>query len=414
MFLPILTFLTNKSETLNVFNLFPKHEEYDASINAVGIDFGTSECCAFVIRKHGPDGVVLDPLTKLRTVPTYTTIGTMSLCGQIVYDRIEYNVQQTAFNIKRLLGKNVDEIIMDPLWSFNIVSYYNQITLFGGSVGNNTWSLSSVAICTKVLYDIKSKIDEYQGCLLQDVVITIPSCYDERQKDATIDAAEFAGWKRVELLSEPIAAAFAYSYDKEIPNNSIILLFDCGGGTTDICIGKVLNEKLEILCQNGDFFIGGNDFDKFLIDYFNEILKEKYNFDALNSTKKYRLMRKCREIKHFLSAHETDKLDVDDFIFDHDDVIPITREIFEDLADTLIVKAKNLIAETLAKAKVNHSDIKIVYQVGGGCRVPMIKRMLLEIFPNAIHECSVNPEWMVAKGAALYSYFLKTKNKVGK
>uniref|UniRef100_A0A914PJZ0 Hypoxia up-regulated protein 1 n=1 Tax=Panagrolaimus davidi TaxID=227884 RepID=A0A914PJZ0_9BILA len=123
-------------------------------------------------------------------------------------------------------------------------------------------------------------------------------------------------------------------------------------------------------------------------------------------------MIKCQEIKHTLSENLEDNLFVDDFKFGEDDVIRITRKEFEEMAADLILRAKNLIVESLRKAKLHRDKIHYIFQVGGGCRMPMIKQMLKEMFPTAEHQCSIHPEELVAKGAALYDYQLKKEKKI--
>uniref|UniRef100_A0A914QM01 Heat shock protein 70 n=1 Tax=Panagrolaimus davidi TaxID=227884 RepID=A0A914QM01_9BILA len=394
-----------------IFNIPSKLPIYNAKLNAVGIDLGTLECCAFVVRKHGPDGVVLDEFTAQRTLPSNMNLSQLNFCyGQIAINRMDINAQFSIFDIKQLLGKTFNEIVIDPLWPFEVVDYGNQISLTCGKFDEETLIFgTSTALCSVLLKFMKQKIEEYQGTILSEAVITVPSSFSEKQKEATIEAAEIAKWKSIHLLPEPIASAVAYSYEIEIPNRSTFLLFDCGGGTTDICIAKVCDNRIKIICDNGDLFLGGKDFDKLLINYFNSVLKHMYEVNVLETNKKYRLMIKCREIKHNLSTYENDKLDVDDFKFDDYSDIPITRNEFEDMATDLILRAKNLIAESLRNAKFTSANIDTVFQVGGGCRMPMIKKMLKDMFPNAEHKCSIHPEELVAKGAALYSYSLKNE-----
>uniref|UniRef100_A0AC34FII3 Uncharacterized protein n=1 Tax=Panagrolaimus sp. ES5 TaxID=591445 RepID=A0AC34FII3_9BILA len=403
------SFAKSPLQQQNVFKIPSKLTNYDRYLNAVGIDLGTSECCAFVIRNDGPEGVILDPVTNQRNIPSFVAVNeTDHPCGQIIVNRMETYPEFSAFDVKRLMGKDFDEIVVDPLWPFNVINYCNQIHLL---FGNKTLIKSPVIISTYLLKQIKRNIEEFQGTTLDEAVITIPSSFTEKQKEATRDAANSALWRKVHFLPEPFAALIAYSYENDIPNKINVLLFDCGGGTTDICVAKINDEKIEILNDSGDSLLGGKDFDKLLINYFNSVLKHKYGLNVLETNRKYRLMIKCREIKHTLSVNMVDRLYVDDFKFNEDDDIPIHRTEFENMAVDLILRAKNLIAESIRKVKLNRDDINIVFQVGGGCRMPMIKQMLEEMFPKAQHQCSIHPEELVAKGAALYAYSLKTKKK---
>uniref|UniRef100_A0A914QLK9 Hypoxia up-regulated protein 1 n=1 Tax=Panagrolaimus davidi TaxID=227884 RepID=A0A914QLK9_9BILA len=396
-----------------IYKIPPKLVYYNKNLNAVGIDLGTSECYASVIRRNGPEGIVLDSKTNNRNLPSYVAIDELNEpCGQYVINRMERKPEFLAFDGKRLIGKEFDEIVIDPLWSFKVINYCEQIYLLFYDKENVPAVRSSTYILSCLLKQIKQKTDEFQGTNISEAIITIPSSFTEKQKDATTDAANIAGWETIHFLSEPIAALFACSYETDIPNKSIALLFDFGGGTTDICISKIFNGKIEILIESGDAFLGGKDFDRLLINHFNSALKHKYGLNVLETNKKYRLMIKCREIKHTLSVQMDDNLFVDDFKFDEDDVIPITRKEFEDMAVDLILRGKNLITDTLKKAKLNRDEINIVFRVGGGCRIPMIKKMLKEMFPKSQHQCSIHPEELVAKGAALYAYELKNEKNV--
>uniref|UniRef100_A0A914PJR7 Hypoxia up-regulated protein 1 n=1 Tax=Panagrolaimus davidi TaxID=227884 RepID=A0A914PJR7_9BILA len=156
-------------------------------------------------------------------------------------------------------------------------------------------------VTTILLKHIKQKVEEFQGKTLDEVVITVPANFTNNQKIATHIAAELAGWKTVHLLEEPIAASIAYFIDRPIPSNFNILIFDLGGGTLDLCIFKVENNKLKIIAVDGDCDLGGRNFDDLLFHYFAKILKDDFTI-TINERNTYRLLQKCVEIKHTLSV----------------------------------------------------------------------------------------------------------------
>jgi molecular chaperone DnaK (HSP70) len=407
-----------------VYKIPLKQSKYERDLNAVGIDLGTGECCAFVFRRDGPDAVALD--NEARNLPSYVAMeGPHFPCGQVVFNRMETKVKHTAFDVKYLIGKKIDEIVVDPLWPFVVVNHGAQIRLifYESYEGINKILRTATPgeVYTYLLYHIKKKLEEYQGTLLKNAVIAIPSSFTEEQKDATIHAANICRWTIDDLLPEPIAALIAYSYETEIPNESTVLLFDCGDGTTDICIAKIVHPNINLLTDNGDASLGGKKFDKLLITYCGNILKERYGVDLEKN--KYRLMRICRKIKHDLSVDEEAFLYLDELILNNDknkdDHLTITREQFEEMSEHLMQHAVEFIQDTffldtLIKAfssPCTADMIDIVYQVGGGCRMPMIKKMLKEVFPGAEHHFSLHLEELVAKGAALYHYeILSEKN----
>uniref|UniRef100_A0A914QSX7 Uncharacterized protein n=1 Tax=Panagrolaimus davidi TaxID=227884 RepID=A0A914QSX7_9BILA len=394
-----------------VYTIPKQPSNYNPELNAVGIDFGTTECSAAVIRKNGPDLVILDMVTNLRTTPSYVAFDEEDpKCGQIVVNRMRYWSKYSVFDVKRIMGKNIDEIIIDPLWPFKVIkgkeSVFIEVETFAAKETKSGEEISSV-----LLNHIKKQIEEYQASNLTDAVITVPSKFTDKQKHSLKTAAELAGLSNVIFLPEPIAAAFAYFTELNILNNANIFVCDFGGGTVDICVAKVINDELKILNSDGDSYLGGRDFDNVLFTYFNGILKHKFNFDVTKDSKKYVLKQKCQGIKHALSTDEADWMYVDDFDRTIDETIRITRIEFEEMSLPLVLKVKSVIFRALKNSNLAKNDINYVFQVGGGCRMPMIKKLLVEVFPDSIHHCSLNPDWAVAHGAALYAYNLKTNKE---
>uniref|UniRef100_A0AC35GVU4 Uncharacterized protein n=1 Tax=Panagrolaimus sp. PS1159 TaxID=55785 RepID=A0AC35GVU4_9BILA len=224
-----------------IFKIPSKPLEYNKELNAVGTDFGTLECCAAVIRQNGPEAVVLDPLTNKRTLPSYVSINEANQpCGQLFMNRMERNPEYSAYETKRLIGKEMEEIIVDPSWLFNVIRYRGQTNLLFHDKKNEPEMRSVIEITNYVLKQIKVKTEEFQGERLENVVITVPSNFSQEQKAATIVAANVVGWNSVHLLLEPISALIAYSHEAEIPNKSTVFVFDFGGGTKT-CISKIVN-----------------------------------------------------------------------------------------------------------------------------------------------------------------------------
>uniref|UniRef100_A0A914QD87 Heat shock protein 70 n=1 Tax=Panagrolaimus davidi TaxID=227884 RepID=A0A914QD87_9BILA len=216
---------------------------------------------------------------------------------------MEINPAFYAFDVKRLIGKELNEIVVDPLWTFSVINYCEQIYFLFEDKYRFTKTRSAAYISSYLLKEIKRKVEEFQGLILDGVVVTVPSSFTEKQKQEMIHASGNAGCGVPYLLPEPIAALIAYSYETNIPNGSITLLFDLGGGTTDICISKIVENEIKVLIEMGDQFLGGKDFDKLLINHFNSILKKRYELDVFATNKKFRLMIKCQEIKHTLSVN---------------------------------------------------------------------------------------------------------------
>uniref|UniRef100_A0A914PUH6 Uncharacterized protein n=1 Tax=Panagrolaimus davidi TaxID=227884 RepID=A0A914PUH6_9BILA len=328
-------------------------------------------------------------------------------CGQIVIDRMRNWAEHTVYDIKRILGKNFEDIIVDPSWPFKISSERSDI-LIEVKTHEGKEKINAERVAGDLLKNIKKSIEEHENRTLTDVVISVPLAISEKQKSATKKAAEYAGWKNINFIPEPVAAAFAYFSKMDIPNKSIILIFDFGGGNVDICIAKIIGDNLKILTYNGDSYLGGSNFDRLLYDHFASILTNEHGINLTqNNNNKFRLTNKCKEIKHSLSSENDSSLDVSDFSPDRDDFIEITRDEFETMSEDLMVRTKNVILRALSNANLQTNDINYVFQVGGGCRMPMVKKLLMETFPSSDHRCSTCPEEVVAHGAAAYAYYLK-------
>uniref|UniRef100_A0A914QQ17 Heat shock protein 70 n=1 Tax=Panagrolaimus davidi TaxID=227884 RepID=A0A914QQ17_9BILA len=271
--------------------------------NAVGIDLGTSRCCLAVNRRDGIKIVALEN-TGERLLPSYVGYDEMhTKCGQVVIDRIRNYASSTVFDSKRLIGKTMT--VIDKIWPFKVITdddkIYIKLDTPHGEIRQTATEVAAV-----LLQYIKIKAEEFQGKKLEKVVLTVPAAFSLAQEEATREAAILAGWKTVMLLPEPIAASFAYFIDRPISNNSLLLLFDLGGGTLDVCVFKIANNQIEIISKNGDSKLGGRDFDNLLMDYFLNILHLDFNVSKLGN-KKYKLLLECQKIKHNLSVRDLDQ-----------------------------------------------------------------------------------------------------------
>uniref|UniRef100_A0A914QD60 Uncharacterized protein n=1 Tax=Panagrolaimus davidi TaxID=227884 RepID=A0A914QD60_9BILA len=218
------------------FVILSKSKDYNPNFNAIGIDLGTTECCAAVIRKNGPDFVVLDQTSNLLAMPSYVAFDEKEpKCGKVALDRMRYKSEYTVYDSKRIIGKDFERIAVDPLWPFDVLNLEGNVFLQMKTYNNDVLQKRPEEISADLLLHIKKMLEQYQGNILIEAVITIPSEYSERQKQATKIAAKMSGFQTIHFIPEPVAAAFAYFTEINIPNLSNILICDCGGGTTDLC-----------------------------------------------------------------------------------------------------------------------------------------------------------------------------------
>uniref|UniRef100_A0AC34F971 Heat shock protein 70 n=1 Tax=Panagrolaimus sp. ES5 TaxID=591445 RepID=A0AC34F971_9BILA len=326
---------------------------------AVGIDLGTSRCCVAVNRNGGIATIPLDNSGE-RLLPSYVSYSEENIvCGKVVVNRLRNYLKSTIFDSKRIIGRYFNDIEIDEYWCFSVNFENEKVLLEVNGFNGKKKKITAEEVAADLLKYMKNKAEEFQGEKIAKVVITVPAAFTDAQKTATIAAAKLAGWNEIELLPEPIAAAFAYFIDRPISNNSTVLLFDLGGGTLDVCIFKVENNQIQIISNIGDSKLGGRNFDTVLINYFRNLLNTKYGI--------YRLMLESQRIKEDLSS------------------------------------IKN------SSSNLKENQINKVLHVGGGSRMPMIKELLKEMFPVSEHCCEEHPDEVVAIGAAYYEYTVFTK-----
>uniref|UniRef100_A0AC34F552 Heat shock protein 70 n=1 Tax=Panagrolaimus sp. ES5 TaxID=591445 RepID=A0AC34F552_9BILA len=386
---------------------FPRKVVIDnISIKVIGIDLGTSRCCAAVNRKNGISTVQLDN-TGERLLPSYVAYDEEIVkCGKVVVNRLRNYAKSTVFDSKRIIGRSLNDVEIDSNWPFRISKNENKVVMELKKCGIGV-QISAEEVAADLLKHIKQKSEDFQGTKMTDVVITIPAAFTEAQKTATIEAAKLAGWEKIELLHEPIAAAFAYFIEKHIPHKSNVLVFDLGGGTLDVCIFKIENNQILILSNTGDTKLGGRDFDTVLFNYFLNQLGTKHDISLIKD-KKYKLILDCQRIKEDLSAVASCILNVDEYEPNMHEIIDISRNEFQSLTKPLLNRIKNTIHSALHESKFDEKEIDKILLVGGGSRMPMIKTLLKKIFPRAEQCCAEHPDEVVAIGAAYYAYSISS------
>uniref|UniRef100_A0AC34G0K9 Heat shock protein 70 n=1 Tax=Panagrolaimus sp. ES5 TaxID=591445 RepID=A0AC34G0K9_9BILA len=221
-------------EALNLSNCFviPKKEILlKADFQAAGIDLGTSRCCVAVNRNGVIVTIPLDNSGE-RLLPSYIAYNEENIvCGKVVVNRLRNYSKSTIFDSKRIIGRSFNDIEIDEYWCFNVNFENEKVLLEVTGFNGKKKKITAEEVAADLLKYMKNKAEEFQGEKIAKVVITIPAAFTEFQKSATISAAKLAGWNEIQLLPEPIAAAFAYFIDRPVSNNSTILLFDLGGGT---------------------------------------------------------------------------------------------------------------------------------------------------------------------------------------
>ena len=381
----------------------------------VGIDLGTTNSVVAVMEAGKP--VVISNAEGFRTTPSivaYTKKKEL-LVGAIAKRQSIINPENTFSSVKRFIGSKIDEISL----SASQVSY----KVFGDDKGNIKIKcpnldkdFSPEEISSQILRKLVTDASLYLGQPVTQAVITVPAYFNDSQRQATKDAGKIAGIDVLRIINEPTAASLAYGLDKN--NNETILIFDLGGGTFDVSILEVGDGLFEVLSTSGDTHLGGDDFDKIIVDL---LLKNFNNSENLDLSKDPQALQRLTEAAEkakielstilettislpFITATETGPKHIYEVL---------TRSKFENLCKNLIEKCELPVKNALRDAKINKTKINEVILVGGSTRIPAIQKLVENLTSKKPNQ-TVNPDEVVALGAAIHAGVLagEVKNMI--
>jgi molecular chaperone DnaK len=321
--------------------------------------------------------------------------------GQTARHQQITNPKNTIFSIKRFMGRRHSEVAQEE----KMVPY--EIT--GGAeemvkVKVRGKEYTPEQISAMILQDLKKTAESYFGEPVTEAVITVPAYFNDAQRKATKDAGEIAGLKVLRVLPEPTAAALAYGLDKK--KNEKIAVFDLGGGTFDISVLDVGDGVFEVLSINGNTHLGGDDFDEELINYLADEFKRKEGVDLRKDPMALQRLKEAAEkAKIELSTSMETTINLPFITADQNGPKhlqeTLTRTKFEQLITPLVEKCRKPVVDALNDAKLKPEQIDEVVLVGGSTRVPMVQRLVKEIFKGKEPNRTVNPDEVVAVGAAI-------------
>jgi molecular chaperone DnaK len=373
----------------------------------VGIDLGTTNSVVAAI--EGGQPTVITNAEGLRTTPSivaYTKKQEL-LVGQIAKRQAVINPENTFFSVKRFIGSKESEISPES----------KQLPYKVGTDGNDNIKIkcsslnkefSPEEISAQVLRKLINDATTYLGQEVKQAVITVPAYFNDSQRQATMDAGKIAGIEVLRIINEPTAASLAYGLDKK--ENQTILVFDLGGGTFDVSILEVGDGIFEVLATAGDTSLGGDDFDKTLVDWLIKDFLEREGIDLAKDIQALqRLTEAAEKAKMELSTVEKTQIQLPFITADKTGPKHIekdlTRSVFEDLCKNLINRCKIPVEKALTDARLDKSEINEVVLVGGSTRIPAIQN-LVESLTNKKPNQSVNPDEVVAIGAAIQAGIL--------
>ena len=367
----------------------------------VGIDLGTTNSCVAVMEGGKP--TVIANAEGFRTTPSVVayTKNQDQLVGQIAKRQAVMNPENTFYSVKRFIGRRVDEVNEES----KEVSY--GVEKAGANVKvkcpvlNKQFAPEEVS--AQVLRKLAEDAGKYLGESVTQAVITVPAYFNDSQRQATKDAGKIAGLEVLRIINEPTAAALAYGLDKK--SNERILVFDLGGGTFDVSVLEVGDGVFEVLSTSGDTHLGGDDFDKVIVDHLADTFKANEGID-LRSDKQalQRLTEAAEKAKIELSSATQSEINLP-FITatpegpKHLD-LTLTRAKFEELASKLIDRCRVPVEQALKDAKLSSSELDEIVMVGGSTRIPAVLELVKRITGKDPNQ-TVNPDEVVAVGAAI-------------
>ncbi|MBD1892963.1 Hsp70 family protein [Coleofasciculus sp. FACHB-SPT9] len=265
-------------------------------------------------------------------------------------------------------------------------------------------------ISALILKKLKQDAESFLNTTIRDVVITVPAYFDDKRRTATKTAGEIAGLNVLRIINEPTASALEFSASREV-HNKTILVYDLGGGTFDITIMKVNGKDVDVIASGGDHELGGKDIDDCLIGLFQEEFKKATGFDPLSSIAGQQELRsKAEETKRKLSSSPNVRIALN--VEGRSATFKVTQNQFEELIDEIVLRTEMNIELVLEEAGLAAQDIDDVLLVGGSTRIPLVGKMLLRLFGKEPLR-SVNPDEVVAQGAAILAITLSTESGEG-
>lgn len=370
----------------------------------VGIDLGTTNSLIAIIHPESKNAVALKEHDSSSLVPSivhFDETGQITV-GEAAKKFLISEPQNTIFSAKRLMGKSYKDIENHATYFTYKVIDDDTDSLVKIQVGKKFYS--PVELSSLILKELKARAEHILKTKVTKAVITVPAYFNDAQRQATRDAGKLAGLDVLRIVNEPTAASLAYGIGLDPTEEKNIAVYDLGGGTFDISILCISGGVFEVISTHGDTYLGGDDFDKAIVNYWIE--KNGLDSEALHMNKEYlQTMRLTAErAKKQLSSSDVFEETIKDQSF------KITKEEFNIIIQPFIERTLECCKKALADAEMKPSDIEEIVMVGGSTRVPLVKETVGTYFGKPVHD-EVNPDEVVALGAAIQADILAGNNK---
>jgi molecular chaperone DnaK len=366
----------------------------------IGIDLGTTFSCVSVL--EGGEPTVIPNSEGGRTTPSVVAFskGGERLVGTVARRQAVTNPENTVFSIKRFMGRKFGDVSEEmKIVPYKVIAAKNGDV----SVDISGTTYSPPEISAMILQKLKRDAEDYLGEKVTEAVITVPAYFNDSQRQATKDAGKIAGLEVKRIINEPTAAALAYGLDKS--HDHTILVFDLGGGTFDVSILDLGEGVFEVRSTNGDTHLGGDNFDKAVVDWMVAEFKKSNGIDlSKDKMALQRLYEAAEKAKIELSSTMTTNVNLPFITADENGPkhldLTLTRAKFDELTHALVERVVGPVRQAISDAGMKAADIDDVILVGGMTRVPAVQEKVKELIGKDPHK-GVNPDEVVAVGAAI-------------
>ncbi len=367
----------------------------------VGIDLGTTNSCVAVMEGGKP--TVIANAEGFRTTPSVVAYAKNGdrLVGQIAKRQAVMNPENTFYSVKRFIGRRNDEVANETTEvSYKVLNVNGNVKIDCPAAGKQ---FAPEEISAQVLRKLIDDASKYLGETVTQAVITVPAYFNDSQRQATKDAGKIAGVEVLRIINEPTAASLAYGLDKK--SNETVLVFDLGGGTFDVSILEVGDGVFEVLATSGDTHLGGDDFDKKIVDFLATEFNKMEGIDLRKDKQALqRLTEAAEKAKIELSSVTQAEINLPFITATQDGPkhldMTLTRARFEELCADLIDRCRIPVENALRDAKLDKAAIDEVVMVGGSTRIPAVQALVTRILGKEPNQ-TVNPDEVVAVGAAI-------------
>jgi len=370
----------------------------------VGIDLGTTNSLVAIIHPDTKQPVALKEHDSSSLVPSvvhFDVFGNPEV-GQGAKRFLETDPANTIFSAKRLMGKSYKDVSQSAGYFTYKVIDDNTDALVKVQVGSSFYSPTDLS--SFILAELKKRAEHILKTPVTKAVITVPAYFNDAQRQATRDAGKLAGLDVLRIVNEPTAASLAYGLGLEKEGETTIAVYDLGGGTFDISILKITDGVFDVLSTNGDTYLGGDDIDRAIIDYW--LAQKSIDIKVLqtNPNLLQTIRLSAEEAKKTLSSSDQFETTIDGQVYQ------ITRPVFEGLIASIISKTIDCCKNALADAGLHAGQIDSIVMVGGSTRIPAVKEAVAAFFGKPVND-SINPDEVVALGAAVQADILAGNNK---